>query len=76
MIDQPVAGAQLHQGADQIAAKAATDTAAGNADEVALARLDQVGIDRQFSEIVDENGKAAAIGAAQQRVDQRRLAGA
>src|SRR3954469_8517368 len=76
MVDRQLARAQLHDGGDQVTAETAADAAAGNADEIALARLDQAGVDRELSEIIDENGEAAAVGAAQQRVDQGRLAGA
>ncbi len=65
-----------HQRREQVAAKTAADAAAGNADQIAVARLDQIGIDRQFAELVDQHREAAAVGVAQEMIDQRGLAGA
>ena len=76
MVDRLAAPADIDQGGDQIAAEAAADAAAGNADQIVVARLDQVGVDRQRAELVDQNRQPAAGGISQQGIDQRRLAGA
>ena len=77
MVDRVAAAFQFEQRRRHgPAAKAATDAAAGNADQVVAAGHDQVGIDRQRTELVDQHGKTAAAGVAQEMIDQRRLAGA
>src|SRR6185437_492172 len=76
MVDGVAAFSDLHQRREQIAAKAAADAAAGNADEIAIARRDQVGIDRQLAEFVDQHREASSAGVAQEMIDQRGLAGA
>ena len=50
--------AALQQRRHQVAAEAAAHAAAGDAEQIAVARVDQVGIDRQLAEVVDQHGDA------------------
>ncbi len=66
--------AQQRELADEVARDAAADAAVLQADHLAVARLDELGVDVDRAEVVDEDGEAAIARVAQERVEQRRLA--
>ena len=62
MVDPRSARDDVAQGPDQVATDAAADATTRQGEDVALARLDQRGVDRDLAEVVHQHGDAPAAG--------------
>ena len=76
LADSREAAEQCAHGADEIAANRAADAAVRQLNHFLVAADDEITVDADLAEFVDDNGVSAAVGAGENTVQQRGLAGA
>ena len=67
---------QVKQGGSEVITITAANATSGEADHISGLLFDEIGINRQLTEIVHQYCKSGSIGVAQQVIDQRRFTAA